>query len=205
MNPCKSAAPGRLITLLVVVLLVGCTGLGQVPPAPQRLDLGAPPEGGARTAQDVSVKTLVVPPVSAPAMLQGVGVVWRMGVDGLPNRYATYEWAASPDSLIHDRLIDRLSQSFAILPESVSSDDLTLRVNLLQFEQVYAEDGSGNEGVVGLQAVLLRGSEVLGQYRDTERVRAQANDAQAGARALRTATDQLANNMAGWISQTARK
>jgi len=187
------------------MLLVGCTGLGQVPPALQRLDLGAPPDGVTRAAQSAPVKTLVVPPVSAPAMLQGVGVVWRMGPDGLPNRYATYEWAASPDSLIHERLIDRLSRNFAILPESVGSDALTLRVNLLQFEQVYAADGSGNEGIVGIQAVLLRGSDVLGQYRDTERVRAQANDAQAGARALRTATNQLANDLTAWISQTAQK
>lgn len=205
MNPFISVAPGRLITILAAMLLVGCTGLGQVPPALQRLDLGAPPDGVTRAAQSAPVKTLVVPPVSAPAMLQGVGVVWRMGPDGLPNRYATYEWAASPDSLIHERLIDRLSRNFAILPESVGSDALTLRVNLLQFEQVYAADGSGNEGIVGIQAVLLRGSDVLGQYRDTERVRAQANDAQAGARALRTATNQLANDLTAWISQTAQK
>ena len=196
---------GRWFIILATLLVTGCSGLGQVPPAAQRLDLGAPPESIRRVAQDRPLTALVVPPVSAPAMLQGVGVVWRLQADGVPNRYATFEWAASPDSLIHERLVDRLSQDFAILPESVSSDDLTLRVNLLQFEQVYAADGSGNEGVVGVQAVLLRASEVLGQYRDTQRVQAQANDAPSGARALRTATNQLADNMAVWIARTVQK
>ena len=186
------------------LLLSGCAGVGKVPPAAQRLDLGAPQANPPQSSAS-KVVPLVLSPMSAPAILQSVGVVWRMGSDGTPNRYATYEWSASPASLVHERLIDRLTRDFAVLEQSVNSADATLRINLLQFEQIYTPDGSGNNGVVGVQAVLLRGTTVLAQYRITESVPADANDAPAGARALRTATNQMADNIASWIHQTLQK
>lgn len=200
-------ALGKTIGALMLFAVAGCSGLGKVPPIPQQLDIGAPVESVVKTTVTDGrvVSTLVIPPVTAPAILQGVGVVWRMGPDGAPNRYATYEWSAAPESLVHERLIDRLSQNFAILVDAVSSDNLTLHVNLLQFEQVYAPDGTGNQGVVSVQAVLLRSGEVLGQYRASERVSADSNDAPAGARALRTATNQMADNIATWMMRVAPK
>lgn len=201
---CKSGIKQVAAMLATISLLSGCSGLGNVAPAAQRLDLGSPQVSQQQTPPARSTP-LVLSPVAAPAMLQNVGVIWRMGPEGIPNRYATFEWSATPDSLVHERLVDRLSRDFAVLEQGVSSQDLTLRINLLQFEQVYTSDGSRNSGVVGVQAVLLRGTEVLSQYRMTESVIADANDAPAGARALRTATDRMVDNIATWINQTLQK
>jgi cholesterol transport system auxiliary component len=187
--------------LVASLLLTGCSGLGQVPPAPQRLDLGAPaptaPTNGQRQ------QTLVLPPLASASILQGMSVIWRVGDDGQPNSYATYEWSAAPESLVRERLMARLSKDFALLPTSVNSDDWVLRVNLMQFEQIYAPDGASNRGVISFQAVLLQGSQVLGQYRDTVSVAAQRNDAPAGAQALRLATDQVADKLVQWIKSVS--
>ena len=197
---CKSGIKQVAAVLATVALLSGCAGLGSVPPAAQRLDLGAP-QISQQQRPTAKARPLVLPPVAAPAILQGIGVVWRMGSDGTPNRYATYEWSAVPAGLVHERLMDRLSRDFAVLEQGVSSEDLTLRISLLQFEQIYTPDGSGNNGVIGVQAVLLRGTEVLSQYRITESVTADGNDAPAGARALRDATNRMVDNIAAWINQ----
>lgn len=188
--------------LTAALLLAGCSGLGKVPPASQRLDLGAPPPSSVKEPSAGRAMAVVLPPLTAAPMLEDVGVIWRVGPDGVPNRYATYEWAAAPASLVHERLVDMLSRQYAVLPQSVSGSELTLRVNLMQFEQIYAPDGSSNQGVVSAQAVLLRGTSVLAQYRITETVTAQADDAPAGARALRQATGQMADNIVNWINRT---
>lgn len=177
--------------------LAGC-GIGSVAPAPTTLDLGSPPLP-ASPAQG-HFEAIVLPSFNAARILGYEDIIWRLGNDGPPNRYATYRWSAPPARLVRERLFQRLSLHGAVLTESINAQMPQLRVTLMQFEQVYALDGSSNAGVVTLQAVLVRDGEVLGQFLGTEQQPALANTAPAGAAALRTATDRLLERLTQWLS-----
>jgi cholesterol transport system auxiliary component len=179
--------------------LAGC-GLGKVVPVPAVLDLGAPAPVQA-AQQKWRFDALALPPFSQAKQLGYEDVIWRIGMEGAPNRYATYRWSAPPVSLVRERLFERLSLHGAVLTESINAQMPQLRVTLMQFEQVYAPNGDVNEGVITLQAVLVRDGKVLGQFLGTESQQAGANTAPAGAAALRTATDRLLDRLVQWLSK----
>src|SRR5690606_8897947 len=93
----------KFLILAMACLLGGCMSMGEVGPAPQRLDLGAASNvsGGASAG---TLPTLVIPPLASASVLQGVSVIWRVGNEGEPRRYATYEWVAAPENLVRERL-----------------------------------------------------------------------------------------------------
>lgn len=184
------------------VSLAGC-GIGSVAPAPTELDLGTPASLSSSNVELASwrFQAIALPAFHQARQLAFEDVIWRLGVSGQPNRYATYRWSASPARLVHERLFERLSLYGAVLPESINADMPQLQVTLMQFEQVYAPDGTGNEGMVSLQAVLVREGRVQGQFLGTERERAQENTAPAGALALRVATDRLLERLLQWLAK----
>jgi ABC-type uncharacterized transport system auxiliary subunit len=75
-----------------------------------------------------------------------------------------------------------------------------LRLNLQRFEQTFSVDGTSSQAQLTLQAVLMRGSEVVGQRLIDIRVPAASQDAPGGALALRVATDQAAEQVAQWLT-----
>ena len=189
-------------SLLVVMTagLVGC-GLGAPASSPTRLDLGAFVKPQASTWQ---MPAIALPPLNTARVLSDDGVIWRQGNDGSPNRYATFRWSAAPSTLVRERLFERMSEQGPVLTEIISPEMAQLRVTLMQFEQIYAADGASNEGVVTIQAVLIRDSKVLGQFLATQKQPATANTAPAGAVALRTATDDLIEQLMQWLEKTLR-
>jgi ABC-type uncharacterized transport system auxiliary subunit len=88
----------------------------------------------------------------------------------------------------------------AVLQQNIGGDAPQLRLNLQRFEQTFSPDGSASQAQLTLQAVLMRGSEVLGQRLINIRVPAATQDAPGGALALRTATDQAAEQVAQWLT-----
>lgn len=178
--------------------LAGC-GFGKVAPAPTTLDLGSPPLPAMPAAWQFDA--IVLPTFNEARILGYEDVIWRLGFDGSPNRYATYRWSAPPARLVRERLFRQLSLHGAVLTESINAQVPQLRVTLMQFEQVYQADGTSNEGVVTLQAVLVRDGEVLGRFLGTEQQAATANTAPAGAVALRMATDRLLERLTKWLSE----
>lgn len=185
-----------IITSCLGLVLAGC-GIGNVPPAPTLLDLGSTP---SQTPVDaVSQAPLGVAPVSAVGTLQSQKVVWRLGLNGQPNAYATVRWTAPPAVMVRERLFDRLSRQAPVLTVEVNAEMTQVRTTLLQFEQVFDADGQTSNGVVTLQVVLVANNQVLGQFRVTRSVKAEENTAEGGARALRVATDEAVNDIAQWI------
>lgn len=179
--------------------LAGC-GLGNVAPAPTELDLGGPPPAPPAEAS-WRFDAIVLPAFNQAKLLGTEDVVWRLGADGRLNRYATYRWRVAPATLVRQRLFERLSRHGAVLTESINAEMPQLRVTLMQFEQVYAPDGSSNQGIITLQAVLVRNGKVLGQFLGTDSEMATANTAAAGAQALRQATDRLLDRLMQWLSK----
>jgi cholesterol transport system auxiliary component len=187
-----------LITSCLGLLIAGC-GIGNVPPAPTLLDLGSPPN--QPTGDRVSKAPLGVTPVSAVGTLQSQKVIWRIGLNGQPNAYATVRWTAPPAVMVRERLFDRLSRQAPVLTVEVNAEMAQVRTTLLQFEQIFSADGQTSDGVVTLQVVLVANNQVLDQFRVTRSVKAEDNTAEGGAQALRVATDEAVNQIAQWIAK----
>ena len=179
-------------------LLAGCS-LGTVRPAPTRLDLGTPTRAEPATLQ---FNALALPPFNEASLLGRDDVIWRLGPEGMPNRYATYRWREPPSALVRERLFERLSVHGPVLTESISAEVPQLQVTLMQFEQVFTLDGSSNQAVVTLQAVLVKNGEVAASFLGTESEPGASNDAPGGAQALRVATDRLIARLVQWLLGT---
>jgi len=197
----------RLCTALGVVSLLTACALGDSAPAPKQLDLGAGamtdanagPSAGGATAL-APMPPIAVPPANAASLLTETMVVWRVGDLGQPQAYATYRWVAPPARLVTQRIVDRLSMQGAVLQQSMGAEVPQLRLNLQRFEQTFSVDGTSSQAQLTLQAVLMRGSEVVGQRLINIRVPAATQDAPGGALALRAATDQAAEQVAQWLT-----
>ena len=185
----------------VVSVLTACA-VGESAVAPKQLDLGAGAsmDASAATAKLPSMPPIAVPPANSASLLTETMVVWRVGDQGQPQAYTTYRWVAPPARLVTQRIVDRLSLQGAVLQQNIGGDAPQLRLNLQRFEQTFSPDGSSSQAQLTLQAVLMRGSEVLGQRLINIRVPAATQDAPGGALALRAATDQAAEQVAQWLT-----
>jgi ABC-type uncharacterized transport system auxiliary subunit len=184
-------------TLGVVSVLTACA-LGERATAPKQLDLGA----GAPTIATAlpEMPPIAVPPANSASLLTETMVVWRVGDQGQPQAFATYRWVAPPARLVTQRIVDRLSLQGAVLQQNIGGEVPQLRLNLQRFEQTFSSDGASSQAQLTLQAVLMRGSVVVGQRLINIRVPAATQDAPGGALALRTATDQAAEQVAQWLT-----
>ena len=178
------------VTLIVALALGGCTAGRGTMPTP--LDLGA----GVATprAQLPAHPPIVVPAATAAALLNEVRVIWRVGDQGQPQAYATYQWVAPPAQLVTQRVIDRLAIQGAVLPQNVGGELPQVRINL-------QPDGATSQGRLTMQVVLVRGSKVSDQLLIDLSVPAASQDAPGGAVALRMANEQAAEQIAQWLSK----
>ena len=197
----------RLGAALGVVSLLTACAVGDSAPAPKQLDLGAGARASASAGSSPGGATalapmppIAVPPANAASLLTETMVVWRVGDLGQPQAYATYRWVAPPARLVTQRIVDRLSLQGAVLQQSMGAEVPQLRLNLQRFEQTFSADGASSQAQLTLQAVLMRGSEVVGQRLIDIRVPATTQDAPGGALALRVATDQASEQVAQWLT-----
>lgn len=182
----------------VLVGMTGCTLGGGEARAPRQLDLGAVLATPAGTLP--AHRPLLIPPVTASALLNDTTVIWRVGESGQPQGFTTYRWVAPPAQLVTQRLMARLALQGAVLEQGVGGDTPQLRLNLQSFEQLFAPDGKSSQGVLSMQAVLLRANRVVAQKLIDIKILAATQDAAGGAQALRLATDQAAEQVAQWLT-----
>ena len=189
------------LVLLAALSLGGCSANRGA--APTQLDLGA----GVATPKAAlpANPAIAVPVASGAALLNEVRVIWRVGDQGQPQAYATFQWVAPPAHLVTQRIIDRLALQGAVLPQNVGGELPQLRMNLQRFEQTFSADGATSKGQLTMQVVLVRGSRVSDQLLIDLQVPATTQDAPGGAVALRTATEQAADQIAQWLSKQLAK
>ncbi len=188
----------RLGVLLGMVSVLSACALGDGAAAPKQLDLGAGVVASKSTLSELP--PIAVPAANAASLLTETMVVWRVGDQGQPQGYTTYRWVAPPARLVTQRIVDRLSLQGAVLQQNLGGDLPQLRLNLQRFEQTFSSDGTSSQAQLSLQAVLMRGSTVVGQRLIHIRVPAATQDAPGGASALRAATDQAAEQVAQWLT-----
>ena len=185
------------LTLLAAFSLGGCSANRGA--APTQLDLGA----GVATPRAAlpANPAIAVPVASGAAMLNEVRVIWRIGDQGQPQAFATYQWVAPPAQLVTQRVIDRLALQGAVLTQNVGGELPQLRINLQRFEQTFSPDGATSQGQLTLQVVLVQGSKISDQLLIDLHVPATSQDAPGGAIALRQATEQAADQIAQWLTR----
>ena len=185
----------RVGCLAAMAMLLAACGVGKPGVAPTQLDLGttlAIQPGQAA----VSNPPVVVPVASSATLLSQTMVIWRVGNEGQPRAYATYQWVAPPAKLFRQRVIDRLSQ------QGVGADMPTIRLDVQRFEQTFSADGDRSEGHVTVQAVMVKGAQYMDRLLIDVNAPAPTQDAEGGAIALRQASDQAAEQLARWVSTT---
>jgi cholesterol transport system auxiliary component len=191
-----------MLTTITCLTLLGCS-LGQRGQALTQLDLGSPTTQTRADSLDATHQgvAIAVPNGLSVGLVLTTGVVWRQGAAGMPQTYATYQWVASPATLVRQRLIDFLSRQRPVFASGLGDQTPILRMNLQQFEQVFQSNGQ-SEGVLALQVVLTQGDVVLGSEVIYERVAATSADAVAGAQALSIASNRAAERVTTWVGKT---
>lgn len=189
-----------LLILTLTTVLAGC-GIGRVASPPSVFDLGL----DAKPVPALPARAPIALSLQAAPTLSDTSMIWRVGDSAAPKAYATFRWASSPSELVRQRITDRLSRQGPVLADRVNLQMPQLQLSLMQFEQVYAEDGQSSEGRVLLQAVLLNGRNVVDQKRIQVQAPAPTQDAAGGVAALRQATDEAADQLAQWLADVARQ
>jgi len=188
----------RTVIAVIAIGLLSACALGDGAQAPKQLDLGA--GYTAATSGLPEMPPIAVPAATSASLLTETMVVWRVGDQGQPQAYTTYQWVAPPARLVTQRIVDRLSLQGAVLQQNVGGELPQLRLNLQRFEQTFSADGVSSHAQLTLQAVLIRGQTVVGQRLIDVRIPATSQDAPGGAQALRVATDQAAEQVAQWLT-----
>ena len=191
----------RAACIAALTISLAACGVGKSGVAPTQLDLGTMAAMQPGQAA-VNIPPVVVPVASSAALLSQTMVIWRVGNEGQPRAYATYQWVAPPAKLFRQRVIDRLSQQGAVLQQGVGADMPTIRLDLQRFEQTFSADGNSSEGHVTAQAVMVKGSQYMDRLLIDVSVPAPTQDAEGGAIALRLATDRAVEQLARWVGAT---
>ncbi len=181
-----------LITSLILTLSA-CGGLPKPGLAPAIYDFGIP---SATSAEIIPVRLAKIEAVPG---LEGFDMRYRLAYKNPTQLFAYTEsrWSVAPADLLAQRL---RHQGF-----SPAASPCSLRVILESFDQVF-DSPEQSRAVVSLRAELINGfgrqataiSTVI-----TSETPASSGDAQGGVTALATATDQIVEQLKGWVEQQA--
>jgi len=199
-----------------VVLLAGLAGCA-TPDKPTRAtlyDFG--PGATAAQAADPAARlpSLVLADVAASGAFESSAVLYRLGyADANQLRpYAHARWSAPPQQLVRQRLREQLARGRAVLDpgegaalrRSGGTEARILRLDLEEFSQLFDSEVQ-SWGLLRLRATLMdstpAGQQLLAQRSFVVRQPAPTPDAPGGVRALASATDTAAAEIAQWLAQ----
>lgn len=195
----------KLRPLLLAAALLAAAGCSLVP-QPRAVDVeydfGPVPLSTAPTPR--FREPVLVPDVTAPAWLDGYGIVYRLAYQdaATPRAYANSRWVTPPQALVTARLRARVARESTVgvvAPGDNVRADLALRVELLEFSQVFASKEAADV-VVQMRATAIRGQRLAGQRTFEARRPAPTPDAAGAAAALTQATDALLDEVVAWAA-----
>ncbi|MCG1043488.1 PqiC family protein [Mycetohabitans sp. B8] len=204
---------GSLAVLLGAITFGGCgTAAHRASPA-AHYDLGASasavPSGpmslsGAATRAGVAASAFgpfKLVDIGAPVGLDSNGIVYRLAYAHAwqPRTYAFSRWAATPAQLLTQRLRALLGARGAVVSPGDPVLAPVLRVELLDFEQIFDKPGA-SRGVVALRATLMRRDGQFMQATFRADAPAPSADAIGGVRALAQASDAALSQLADWLA-----
>ena len=184
--------------------LTACS-LGPKTEQPATYDLGAP--RSQTPASPGIAAVLYLPEATAPAWLNGPGVLYRLNYENppRPQPYALSRWSGSPAALLTERLRNRFAaaatKGIVTGSDGVRADYL-LRVELEDFSQSF---DAPNASRVSLQArvslVSLASRVLLAQRSFAVERPAPTPDAPGAVQALSAASDEFLDAVLKWTQQ----
>ena len=213
----RHATAFRLTALIqsacLAALLAACAGpLPDKPQRPDSYDLGLPAAAASaapQTPAQAPLPPLALPPVTAPAALDGTAMLYRLAYKNeadQPRPYARARWSMSPPELLTQRLRETLAASRPVVAAGEGLAALELRVHLDDFSQIF-EAENRSHARIQIRATLIapRASQrLLGQRTFTVQRPAPTPDAAGGAKAMREAADAAIADLAAWLDRLPR-
>jgi len=192
----------RIAYLIFVLLLGGCAGTTRNNAPPNVYDFGQPDRAGVETSAARLVGRMALEVRSAP-WLEGTYIDYRLAYGDPLKRlqYADSRWAAPPAALLAQLL--RRQLGFAAVNSGIASDCL-LRVELQEFSQVFSTPYT-SRGLLQGQVSLIDGKrrQIASRAISIESPGSSA-DAAGGVKALVEASQELGQQLAGWLDQRER-
>jgi len=193
---------------VIAAALAGCALGPQTREQPVSYDLG-PPRSHAAANPRIAA-TLLLPEVSAPAWLDGQGIIYRLSYENAarPQAYAQSRWAAPPAALLTQRLRG-LFAAAAVSGIVTGSDgaraDYALRVELEDFSQSFHAPNASRVAVRARASLVNLASRTLVAQRvfSVERA-APTPDARGAVTALGAASDDVIEGLLEWASDRLR-
>lgn len=215
-NACKTPALALFGSILMVLILPGCSALPDKPARAAVYDFGP----GALTAWP-STRQAPLPPLAiedittSGAALDSTALFYRLGYQDAQHLrpYAQARWSAPPAQLLRQRLRDQLGQRRPIFNarESVALNrsqnavlPWLLRLELEEFSHFFSTPDA-SVGLIRLRATVLEitpaGEKLLGQRSLVVQRPALSADAPGGVRALTAASDAAMAELEAWLQQ----
>lgn len=204
----KPALRGTALCAALTFFLGGCAlSLPDKPAHVQAFDLG--PAFSAPTPTATQGVAIALEPMQAPADLETLHMNYRLLYAGdvqQPRPYAQARWAMTPPQLVQQRLRNALAAQHAILDGAAGVPALRVQAELIEFDQVFSSPEK-SEGVVALRITAFAPGASTGgapaaliQRLFTARSPAASANAEGGAQALRSATDEVVHQAAQWLN-----
>ncbi len=202
-------------SVLALCALAACA-TPQAPVAKAVYDLGFAGTGSATTPASTpaaisGAPTLAAPSAAPPAVvladiatgaaLDSTAMVYRLAYADVQQLrpYTLARWSMPPAQLLRQRLRDALAARGPVLSPSEGSAPWRVVIELDEFSQVF-DTPTTSAAVVQLRATLLRGDQSLAQQAISARASTASADAAGGARAMATAADDAARQLATWAA-----
>jgi len=140
--------------------------------------------------------------MSSPGALDSNLMLYRLLYDNdqQSHAYANNRWNMPPAQLLTLRIKSQLADNgVSLLDNGVANPTgWQLRLDLIDFSQ-YFSDVSHSYVQLQLRVSLLRANALVAQTTFKQQATADSPDAQAGARAMRAASDVLITDLSGWL------
>jgi len=205
-----------------LIFLAGCSALPAPPVQPAVFDFGGgadAPLAEAAGAGAPAGAPLVLADVQSTGLAEGsTALQYRLAYDGAQQlrAYQRARWSQPPARLVRQSVASELGRTRPVLDTRSARETargpgagrlLVLRLELEEFSQVFASPAQ-SRGVLRLRATLTetgpQGERLLGQRLVNAEVPAASQDAAGGSAALAQAARLAAQELAGWVAQTAR-
>ena len=184
----------RAFLLLLVLLLNACVGIqGNTSPGVV-YDFGLP---AMRPISDVPWSRMALE-VRSPSWFDSVNVDYRLAYEDPLKRYqyAGSRWAASPASLIAQRLRQQLG---AVSTTGNTTVNCLLRVELQEFSQVFDSPQQSRGVLQGRVSLIDSRQRILAERPVFLEIPAKSSDAHGGVIALVAANAALGQQLAKWL------
>ena len=191
------------------IMLIGCAGPRTVAPVAvydfgsQRFSVDV---NSSETAERLRLPaSLLIAEATAPAWLDSTAIQYRLAYDDLAqsHAYASHRWAASPATLLTQRIRNRIasaSQGAVVSTADGARTDHMLRLELGEFTQVF-DTPDQSRVVVRFRASLIDRAtrSVLAQRSFSVEQPAPSPNAKGAVHGLTNSSDKLIADLIGWL------